>query len=251
MMRSNIPTDGPYSLITGSDTMHYSKQNPAYYAEIIARIGVEPDEALVIGDSLQNDIISAQAVGLHAIHLDNSEFHSFAGVISHLKANTDWRQQYKPKTLTPNMIIPQWHGNIAALFALLADVKDHFWQQQSIPGEWTILQILSHLLQVEPSIHRARLERIRQEQNPFITASPPPGPDIPIHDADGYAIAAAFLEERKKTTIFIETLSEKDWYRPAQHSIFSKTTLLEMAHFTAQHDRLHINQLCQTLGHCQ
>jgi hypothetical protein len=26
---------------------------------------------------------------------------------------------------------------------------------------------------------------------------------------------------------------------------------LEMAHFTAQHDRLHLNQICQTLGKCE
>ncbi|QPC81107.1 HAD hydrolase-like protein [Phototrophicus methaneseepsis] len=251
MKLGQLPVDAPYAFVTSSEDMHYSKQNPAYYAEVVARVGVEPDEALVIGDHLENDILNAQKTGLHTLHIDGEQIPSFEEAIQRLTQSSDWRSHYSPHTIHPEMIIPQWHGNIAALFALLAKVEDHYWQQHPFDREWSILQILSHLLEAEKSTHRARLQQILAEDNPFIVAPPPPGPDIPIYSDDGYAIAEAFLAERKKTTELIQTLTAKDWERPAQHSIFSKTTLVEMAHFTAQHDRLHINQLCQTLGHCK
>jgi hypothetical protein len=63
-------------------------------------------------------------------------------------------------------------------------------------------------------------------------------------------VAYQFAQERENTLTLLASLTEDDWRRPATHSIFSNTTLLEMAHFTARHDRMHITQICQTLGRC-
>jgi hypothetical protein len=59
-----------------------------------------------------------------------------------------------------------------------------------------------------------------------------------------------FATEREQTIALLTGLTDAQWGRPARHSVFGPTTLLEMAAFTARHDRLHINQLCQTLGKC-
>ena len=59
-----------------------------------------------------------------------------------------------------------------------------------------------------------------------------------------------FRQARERTIALLAGLRPDQWNRPARHSIFGLTNLLEMAHFTAQHDRLHITQLCQTLGKC-
>ena len=63
--------------------------------------------------------------------------------------------------------------------------------------------------------------------------------------------AEIFAEERQQTVAFLNDLPPEAWTRPARHSIFGPTTLLEMANFTATHDRLHIQQICQTLGRCE
>nr|MCU0514203.1 DinB family protein [Anaerolineae bacterium] len=102
----------------------------------------------------------------------------------------------------------------------------------------------------ESTQQRPRLERILREDDPFLIAPRPPGPDIPVCAEDGHRIAAEFVQERARTMAFVHTLTAAEWQRPARHSIFGRTTLLEMAHFTAQHDRLHLNQLCQTIGRC-
>jgi hypothetical protein len=112
--------------------------------------------------------------------------------------------------------------------------------------------VVCHLAESEWKVQRPRLERIRAEDNPFIAApKSPPGPrEAGACEEDGRAAAINFVHERLKTIAFLSELKADEWKRPARHSIFGPTTLLEMAHFTAQHDRLHINQLCQTLGHC-
>src|SRR5690606_4416824 len=67
---AGLPDDfGAYALVTNGDNMHIAKPDPAYYAEILARIGVEPDEALMVGDDPVNDILPAATLGLHTYHI--------------------------------------------------------------------------------------------------------------------------------------------------------------------------------------
>jgi len=64
-------------------------------------------------------------------------------------------------------------------------------------------------------------------------------------------LAEDFAAERRITVDFLSGLSPEQWLRPARHSIFGPTTLLEMADFTARHDRMHLKQICQTLRRCE
>lgn len=236
-----------FAFVTNSENMHFAKPNPAYFAETIARVGVEPDEALVIGDSLTNDIEPAATLGLHAWHV--SEETGLFPILDGLR-RPNWENEFQPGQMTPATLPLQFQGNLAALRGLLAEVKDHQWLQRPDPAEWSILQILCHLWRAETDVHQRRLRTILDEDNPFIPSLPPPGPEIPECHGDGMEVYERFRAQRQQTMATLADLGADDWKRPARHSIFGLTNLLEMAYFTAQHDRLHITQLCQTLGKC-
>jgi HAD superfamily hydrolase (TIGR01549 family) len=236
-----------FSFITHGENMHFSKPHPAYYAEVVARIGIEPDEALMVGDSSKNDIKPAETIGLHTFHI--TEGNSLDNLIERIQTS-NWEHEYQPKPLTPKTIIPQYHGNVGAVYGLVSEVKSHQWTQRPDPNEWSIRQILYHLFVSEPNVQRHRLQQILEEDNPFIASQPSPGPNLEVGNQVGLDLANQFCQERLATIQLLSELDESQWQRPARHSIFGLTTLLEMAHFTAQHDRLHINQLCQTLGRC-
>ena len=57
--------DFPFKLITTYENSHFCKPNPHYYAEILGRLGCRPDEAIMVGDDLSNDIEPAARAGLH------------------------------------------------------------------------------------------------------------------------------------------------------------------------------------------
>lgn len=254
---AGLPDEG-YAFITHADNMHFAKSDPAYYAEIIARIGIEPDEAVIIGDGLDNDIRAAQVIGMHTYYVGESIHHpdiDHSGTLQdfyHAVQDMTAFEQRHPFALQPRMIEPQYVGNIGALFGLIHTIKPNYWTQHPDPQEWSPLQIVCHLLDSERQVQRPRLERILYEGNPFITSpKAPPGPDQFVCGEDGEQYAREFMAERRKTIDLLRSLSPEDWQRPARHSIFGRTSLLEMAHFTAQHDRLHIEQLCQTLGRCE
>jgi FMN phosphatase YigB (HAD superfamily) len=246
MQWGQLPLDETlYALITSADNMHFSKPDPAYYAEILGRVGIEPDEAIMVGDGTRNDIAPAQTIGLHTYALGEKDIHDFA------REFDLQRTAVAVHTYRPEMMIPQLRGNIGALYGFLEQVQPAFWTQRPDPQEWSILQILCHLLTAEAHNERPRLQRILEEDNPFITAPPPPGPDIPTCDEDGFRIADHLKHARRQTIDLLAALQSEQWQRRARHSIFGLTTLLEMAYFTAQHDRLHLNQLCQTIGRCE
>ena len=50
-----------FAFITHSENMRFAKPQPEYYAEVVARVGIEPVEALVVGDSEVNDIVASAA----------------------------------------------------------------------------------------------------------------------------------------------------------------------------------------------
>lgn len=55
-----------FDLITSFEFMHASKPNPAYYLEICRAIGVQPHEAVMIGNDPELDVRAAKSVGLRA-----------------------------------------------------------------------------------------------------------------------------------------------------------------------------------------
>ncbi|MGB7338097.1 MAG: HAD-IA family hydrolase [Phototrophicaceae bacterium] len=242
---AQLPNDDDfYSLITSADNMHFAKPDPAYYAEILGRVGIEPDEAIMVGDSMRNDILPAQQVGLQTCYIGENGLGHFSDEMNR------YFGQSLALDLRPEMIEPQLRGNIGAVYGFVDTVQDHYWHQRPDPKEWSIIQILCHLVTNEEDHQRRRLLTILQNDNPFITQPQAPGPDIVDCADTGLEIAEAFMRTRQETIALVRNLSSDDWQRPARHSIFGLTTLLEMAYFTAQHDRLHLNQLCQTIGRC-
>ena len=255
------PQTLPISFVTTLDNMHFAKPHPHYYEEILARIGIEADDALMVGDSLENDMIPAAAAGLSTFWiamnraLPDTVMPDGAGTLLDLSRciREGWLQTLQARPRTPAQVAPRMLGNLGALFGLVAEMDPLLWNVHPDAQEWSPLELICHLRDSEQTVQRPRLLRILQEDNPFIAQPPPPfGPgERDLSDEDGNAALHEFAAERAKTLDFLAGLGSSDWERPARHSIFGPTSLLEMVHFTARHDRLHISQLCQTIGRCQ
>ena len=57
-------SDYDFDLVTYSENMRATKPHVAYYEEILARIGRQPHEAVMVGDSWKNDIEPAAVLGM-------------------------------------------------------------------------------------------------------------------------------------------------------------------------------------------
>ncbi|XWX05092.1 HAD-IA family hydrolase [Aggregatilineales bacterium SYSU G02658] len=242
------------ALITDASVMHFAKPDPAYYAEIIARIGVEPDEALMVGDHPTNDILAAQQVGLYTLLIDPTAPDRLQPLFQ-LISQVGWRSAWPTAPLSPTAILHALRGNLGALAGLVELAPPHTWDQHPLPNEWSLMQIVTHLWQSESDTQRTRIETIMRHRDgtslPLLTDVVG---DRDLQVPDGLSLLELlekFIAERHQTLRFLQSLSDHDWQRKAHHTVFGYTTLQEMAAFTAQHDRMHIQQFCQTLGRCE
>lgn len=253
----------PFALVTTLNNMHYAKPHPAYYEEILARIGVQADEAIMVGDDWDNDILPAARAGLNTFWLcddggeacpDDDFCPDGCGTLADFASRVqdeNWLETLEPRPLVPEQIEPRFKGNLAALLGIVSEAPKNVWHMRPEEQEWSPIEVLCHLTESESEVQRKRLELIANEDDPFLSQpKAPPAPASRICPEDAWKVALAFAQARDHTLEYLGTLTADQWQRPARHYIFGPTTLLEMANFTAQHDRLHLTQLCQTIGKC-
>jgi len=63
LLWAGLPEDR-FDLVTTLENMHWTKPNLEYYAEVAARLGVDPKRCLMVGDSQENDIEPARHLGM-------------------------------------------------------------------------------------------------------------------------------------------------------------------------------------------
>ena len=56
--------------VVASGTVGFAKPSPEIFLQALARAGVDPQEALYIGDTYVLDVLGARAVGMHAVLID-------------------------------------------------------------------------------------------------------------------------------------------------------------------------------------
>ncbi|MCD4687353.1 MAG: HAD hydrolase-like protein [Anaerolineae bacterium] len=260
---AGVPVDAvEFAIVTTLDNMHYAKPHPAYYEEVLARVGVQADEAIMVGDDWKNDIVPAWHAGLNtfwvcqdcAVSDDQSVLPDGSGSLADFACRVqdeNWLEMLEPLPRTIPQIAPRMNGNLAALLGIVHEAPDHVWSLRPDEEEWTPMEVLCHMHESETELQRPRFEIIAREENPFLSQpKEPPAPASRVCPENALLVAAAFAKERARTVEYLTALTPEQWARPARHYIFGPTTMLEMAHFTAQHDRLHITQLCQTIGKC-
>ncbi len=261
---AGVPVDEvPFSLVTTLENVHFSKPHPAYYEEILARLGVQADEAIMVGDDWENDIAPAWQAGLNTFWLvpecgrrpvahpaEPDGCGTLADFVCRVQ-DENWLETLTPRPHEPAQIVPRLNGNLAGLLGMVREVPTSAWQMRPDPDEWSPIEVLCHLGESEREVQRPRLETIARTDNPFLSQpKEPPRPASRVCPDDAWGLAMVFAGERRQTVEYLAGLDDDAWNRPARHYIFGPTTLLEMANFTAQHDRLHLTQLCQTVRKC-
>lgn len=63
---------GSFSQIVYSAEVGFEKPHPGIFESVLARLEVEPEDALHVGDNRRRDVEGAQAVGMHAVWLDRA-----------------------------------------------------------------------------------------------------------------------------------------------------------------------------------
>jgi len=248
------PEKVPFALITDYERFHFAKPNPAFFAEILAQLGWPNQPAVVIGNSLQEDIVPANQLGLPAFWVTLKPeilpegFHplSSCGSIAQIPA---WLKKVDSAGLrqnftTPPALLAVLKSTPAAFDTLSLGLTGRQWQERPAENEWSLAEILCHLRDVDREVNIPRLNKLFQEENPFLPGinTDPWAEERDYLHQDGRAALREFIDGRATLIERLESLSETDWQRQVRHAIFGPTSLKELIGFTVTHDRSHVQQ---------
>jgi FMN phosphatase YigB (HAD superfamily) len=253
------PEEIPFSLIPSFHTFHFAKPNPAYFTELMAKLAWPEGPVVMVGDDFNLDITSARQAGLATFWVtpqgfplpENQPLTSGHGTLTELLPwlGTTGPDSLLPDFTSPSAIIATLRATPAFLHSLCAHLTPEAWVQRPAAGEWSVIEILCHLVDMDIEVNLPRLRKVLQETNPFVAGM----------DTDAWADSRQYIQRdcmqslqdfvtaRLELIAFLVSLSPDDWQRQARHAVFGPTCLHEMAIFAAGHDRLHVRQIHQTI----
>lgn len=245
-----------FELVSSFEHFHFSKTHPAYYAEVLGRLGWPEGPMLMVGNDVRRDLIPAHRLGLKTFFIDGESgsspgFEAGRGTLGDLRP---WLESVDPARLEPSFktrdaVLAIMVSTPAVLRSLSASMSEDQWRHEPTPEDWAMNEIVCHLRDTEREIHQMQLSLLVEKEGAFI-----PRPDSGVwasereyFNIDGKAALADFALARIENLKTLKALDEQIWSRGARHAIFGPTDFLEVISFMADHDRLHIQQAWKTL----
>jgi hypothetical protein len=253
---ASLPADKyPFTLVTSNENYHFAKPQPAFYAEILARLGWPEGPVVMVGNDLHRDIAASRKLGLAAFWLtepgttppDGPEAPTAGGSLSDL---IPWLENTPASVLQPDYsLVPAMlavlRSTPAVLDRLSRDLPSEAWTKRPGPEEWSPTEILCHLRDVEKEVNLPRVQILLEQNNPFLAGKDTdPWAEQRLYiRQDGMQALHKFTAARLELLDLLEAVQPADWNRPARHAIFGPTRLAELVGINAGHDRLHVRQV--------
>lgn len=243
-------------LISTYEHFHFTKTHPAYYAEVLGRLGWPEGPVLMVGNDITRDLLPAHRLGLATYFIDGDAasspgFEAGRGKLADLRP---WLESVNFSTLEPSFqskdaILAILRSTPAVLRSLTSSLTDDQWRHEPTSVDWAMNEIICHLRDTEREIHMLQINLILEREGAFI---PRPETGIWANEREylnihGPSALAEFTSARVEMLKILNEQTEEVWSRKARHAIFGPTNFLEAVGFVADHDRLHIQQAWKTL----
>jgi HAD superfamily hydrolase (TIGR01549 family) len=258
MAWGNVPqSDYTFEAVTTLETMHFGKPQAEYFAEIATGLGIKPCEAIMVGDSWEDDIIGAAAAGLHTYWVnetgdlppDDSVYLDGCGSYSEfVKLIGDgWLQTLDVRETTIDSLLALLAAHPATFDTMAGSHAENIITCCPKSKEWSARDIICHLRDHE-AWDQDRMRRVIEEDDPFLSSNLDPWANYESYCGVTFSEALiAFAEARGQTIAYLKSLPAEDWQRPARDSVFGPTSLEELVRFMLKHDRIHLYQFPDTL----
>jgi FMN phosphatase YigB (HAD superfamily) len=245
-----------FELISTFEHFHFTKTHPAYFAEVLGRLGWPEGPVVMVGNDPARDLLPAHQLGLKTFFVDGQSesspgFETTRGELADLRP---WLESITLSTLEPSFksrdaVLAIMVSTPAVLHSLSAALTEEQWKHEPTHDDWALNEIVCHLADTEREVHQIQLNLMIEREGAFI-----PRPDSGVWasereylNIDGRKALLEFAQARIENIKTLKALDEEIWSRSARHAIFGPTNFLEVTSFMADHDRLHVQQAWKTI----
>jgi FMN phosphatase YigB (HAD superfamily) len=252
------PEDIPFRAVSAYEQFHFSKPNPAYFAEVLGRMGWPDGPVLMVGDDPERDLVGSHNLKLPTYWINTSEDAPPDGVTLAGRGSIGdlrpWLEgadlsSLEPADPTPESLIAVMLSTPAVISGFLSGLTDLNLTHRPIQNEWSLTEIVCHMRDTELEVNLPRLRMLLELDDPFIPARVT-NAWAEERDYNNQAIVLALEEFTSARMDMLELLRglKGEWKRKARHAIFGPTDLFELVNFMVEHDKLHIRQIWSTIN---
>jgi uncharacterized damage-inducible protein DinB len=140
----------------------------------------------------------------------------------------------------PEDLIGSCESTLDILGLLLGDLSEEVAES---PGDWSIAQILNHLLDTE-NRYIGRVRRMRLEDQPAMRIMPDPD----YTKLSGLKAWTQFYDLRKRHLRLLRSLKPAEWRRSGTLTSVGKVSIAGLVRHMAAHDAMHTAQVARRLS---
>ncbi len=222
----------PFRLVSSYESFHYSKPDPAYFAEILGRLGWPGEPVILVGNDPEQDIKPAQANGI-VTYWKNSDIAASREEMKPAQGSglledfLPWLDCIPADALLPNYSVstawlPTLRATPAVIDSIMRSLPFELWTIRPDQSDWCFTEILCHLRDVDNEVNFPRLVSVIETPNPFISGqdTDPWAEQRNYRQQDGRQAFHQFVATRMRMLALLESLSSQEWQLPARHAIF-------------------------------
>ena len=140
----------------------------------------------------------------------------------------------------PADLITSCEATLDTIALMLGDIGE---EMPDTPGDWSIAEILNHLLDAERR-YLGRVRRLKRETNPRMLIMP----DADVTKLTALQAWRTFYELRRRHIRLLRSLDRADWRRSGTLSpAVGKVTIAGVVRHLAAHDAAHAAQIARRL----
>lgn len=246
------PEDYPYKIVTSYEKFHFTKENNAYFPEILGKLGWPESPVVMVGNDLTMDIQPARSAGLPVYWVNGekpvpqNDEDILHGSLMELRSKFDEPGSFSilHLTETPSSIV-------ACMRVIPALIEDHlalFSNQENVKersvGIVSLKEMLIELINFDSGIYSAQIEACKSYLPDFSS-----NVDFTItnmfaeNSSDLNELLESFAKNRMKNLGMIENVISHPM-DPSRGNGSSYDQVVENARRLVEHDKAVIKQLC-------
>jgi FMN phosphatase YigB (HAD superfamily) len=252
------PQKYPFSVISTYDDFHFAKPNPAYFAEVVARSDFPKSLAVMVGNSLEEDIFPSSQIGLPGFLIDGFQttlpegMHSLSTTGS-METLLDWLDlvsQTSDKTalVQPVGALAWIKATPAVLDTIVSGASYETINFRPKENEWSLAEIVAHLHQLDRTWILPLVNKTLLEINPISSGlNHETQKELTFTTEEFLSLFKEFTKARSDLLALLAGLTVEQWQRTYIHPVRGENSLISFINFVNRHDRDHIQQIHETL----